>query len=243
MKFGLCGSVQDAAVAADAGFDYIELWAAKIFADDYELPALALPVEATNGFFPDSVTLFGPDATPWRPYVLATLPRAQSAGVKQMVVGSGRARKAHTPSDEAAFLEICDEIHALAAEFGIVTGPEPLNGKECNLGNDQGAMALGLASRSYVSDAYHVLVQAELDGTVLDWEAALPYAPTHVHVANLARTVPTASDAALLGFAARLREVGFSGRVSFEGNVGRSLEELTALRKVLASLFSGSTQH
>ncbi len=243
MKFGLCGSVQDAVIAAEAGFDYIELWAAKIFADDYELPALALPVEATNGFFPDSVTLFGPDATPWRPYVLATLPRAQAAGVKQMVVGSGRARTAHTPSDEAAFLEICDEINALAAEFGIVTGPEPLNGKECNLGNDQGAMARGLASRSYVSDAYHVLVQAELDGTVLDWEAALPYAPTHVHVANLARTVPTADDAALLGFAARLREVGFTGRVSFEGNVGRSLEELTALRNVLASLFSGSTQH
>ncbi|MCX7799078.1 MAG: sugar phosphate isomerase/epimerase [Fimbriimonadales bacterium] len=232
MRFGLCCGPDRAPDALRAGFDYSELPAAPLAElRPEELKSLAreaLP-EATNLFFSGSVRLYGPGAADWRPIAERTIRAAAGAGVRVMVLGSGGARRAPeawtAEQAERQFLLVAEELQRMAEPFGIRIAPEPLNADECDVWNDQGALARALAERGvgYCLDSYHLLhwwrrsePEAERPSRRF-LEEQIPHAPVHAHWANFPfRSWPKHGDPAAQAVAERLRTVGYDGRVSLE---------------------------
>ncbi len=234
MRFGVCCGIEDANTVLGVGFDYIELGANNLSEDVRKYSGM--PVEATNLFFPSSVKLFGREATPYLDIAKATVDRAASIGVETMVIGSGSSRKAPDGEDmevaEREFLLIAAAIADHARPYGITIAPESLNRSETNIGNDLGCLARGLqfAGVGYTADSYHVLYEwnaedpKESSPSKEHWEDQIPFAPTHVHIADLPRYAPKPSDPMMQGFAHRLLELGYDGRVSLEYRRGADFE-------------------
>ena len=247
MRFGVCCGIEDASTVLGAGFDYVELGANSL-SDDAGRYA-GLPVEATNLFFAGSIRLFGHDATPYLDVARQTVDRAAAIGVQTMVIGSGASRKAPDGVDlevaEREFLLIAAAITHHAKQYGITIAPESLNREETNIGNDLGCLARGLkfAGVGYTADSYHVLYEwhaehpTEAFPSKEHWEDQIPFAPTHVHIADLPRFAPKPDDPMVQGFAGRLLELGYDGRVSleyrrsadFEGELRQALVDLKTL--------------
>jgi D-psicose/D-tagatose/L-ribulose 3-epimerase len=229
MRIGICGGLDVAERAREAGFEYLEVGAsgfalrADFDAEEYRRAG----AETSNLFFPGSIHLQGPHATPYREYVEAAVARAAKIGLAIMVIGSGASRKAPdgVPVEEAneRFIEIAAEVQEVAEPYGIVVAPESLNRSETNVGNDLGDLALSLAAMgvAYAADSYHVVYEWDATGGTgqPDWAAQLPLLPAHVHVSNLQRKAPAVDDPLMIGFFDRLRELGYDGRVSLEANL------------------------
>ncbi len=226
IRFGVCCGIDDAEVVLGAGFDYVELGANNLSDDVGKYRGL--PVEATNLFFPGSVKMFGSEATPYLELAKATVDRAAKVGVQTMVIGSGASRKAPEGTDlewaEREFILAVAVIAEHAKKYGIPIAPESLNRTETNVGNDLGCLARGLrhAGVGYTADSFHVLYEwnaephAEEFPSKSHWEEQVPFLPTHVHIADLPRFAPKPGDPMVEGFAARLLELGYDGRVSLE---------------------------
>ena len=225
MRLGICCSIENAPRALEVGFDYVELGASMfrgLEADHSENPFGGLPVPATNLFFDHRLRLNGPNRTPIGDYIRRTVERAALAGVKVLVIGSGGVRKTEreTPPSAGleAFLRAAEMTQLIANQFGIQVAPESLNYKETNVGLDLPEFIKDLASVGvgYTLDTYHVLVQEE--GNEIDWRVQVPTLPVHVHLGGLKRDVPKPDDPALIASAARLYELGYDSRISYEGS-------------------------
>jgi len=224
MKFGVCCSLAEAPVVLAAGFDYVELPSFEIAADTFN-PARyhgqITPV--TNLFFPGGFDLYQDD---WQTYCQRLFPRANTLGIRTMVVGSGGARKAkdgQNPAEvEAEFVRIVSEMQNIAADSDITLAPESLNRKETNVGTSLGqlATALGQNNCQYTADSYHVLQEAEADNELDDlpglMEREMPSTPTHVHLGDLPRSPPVADDPHIQAFVSRLQSLNYTGLVSLE---------------------------
>jgi sugar phosphate isomerase/epimerase len=216
MRLGICCPIEKSEDFLAAGFDYVELPAVQILQAERSVRA-----EVSNVFFPGTISFFGPDQAGWLSVGRRTIESAASAGVKLMVLGSGGSRRAPEagPESEQHFIDVAFALNEIAQGFGIEVAPESLNKSETNVGNDLGQLSALLAERrlGYAADAYHVLQE---EGPTPDWEQQLPYRPSHVHFASLARNVPEADDPMIQSFFDRLKALNYIGRVSFEGNLG-----------------------
>ncbi len=248
MRFGVCCGIEDAHAVLRAGFDYVELGANSLGDDPGKYSGL--PVEATNLFFPGSIKLFGREATPYLGVARKTVDRAAAIGVRTMVVGSGASRNAPPGLDmevtEREFLLIAAAIGDHARQHGITIAPESLNRSETNIGNDLGCLARGLqyAGVGYTADSYHVLYEwheehpNEACPSRSHWEEQIPFAPSHVHIADLPRYAPKPDDPMVQGFAQRLLDLEYDGRISLEYRRGEDFEgELKQAITDLRSLF------
>jgi len=247
MKFGVCTGLEESAKILASGFDYVELGASGFdgMTGDWDpAPYARLPILATNLFFDHRIRLFGAGKTPYQEYAERTIHRAASLGVPVMVIGSGGPRTAPKDIDgDARFVEIVAELAEIARPLGIALAPESLNRTETNVGNDLRRLALGLRDKSvgFTADSYHILYEWDADGRKL-WlddlmEDEIPFAPTHVHIADLPRSGVSAEDAMLVAFAARLRELEYDGNVSLECSRGSDFDYGSAL-EALKSLFA-----
>lgn len=243
----MCCSVEEASAALASGFDYVELGASGFngLSDEWDRTRYrGLPIEATNLFFDSRIRLFGKDRTPYREYVERTVERAASLNVPLMVIGSGGSRRAPEDMDgDRAFVAVAAEVAEIAGEHGIVIAPESLNRTETNVGNDLRSLAIALrdAGVGYTADSYHIFFEWDADGRswslagLMEWQ--IPFAPSHVHIANLPRDGVSAEDEMLIAFVERLKALGYEGRVSLECSRDAGFD-LAAARSVLASLFA-----
>ncbi|MGV3617534.1 MAG: sugar phosphate isomerase/epimerase family protein [Fimbriimonas sp.] len=244
MKYGVCGGLDLAKRVLDAGFDFLEVGASGFaLREDFDAADYREGrVEASNLFFPGTVRLFGAERTPYLEYSQRAVDRAHEIGIGVMVIGSGNSRRAPQgiplPEAERLFVEIVGDIADYARGSGIVIAPESLNRSETNVGNDLGQLAVALRNRGvgYTADSYHVLFEWDADGGEgePDWEAQIPFSPSHVHVGDLPRNAPEPNDPHMKGFANRLRTLGYDGRISLEAR--RRDESDAELRRVLANL-------
>jgi D-psicose/D-tagatose/L-ribulose 3-epimerase len=247
LRFGVCATVADAPAILGAGFDYIEVGASGFSGLEAEwnpTPYRGLPTEATNLFFDSRIHLFGPDRTSYLDYASRTVERAAALGVKVMVIGSGASRRAPEGEDgDVRFCEVAAEIAQIAGAFGIRIAPESLNRTETNVGNDLRCLAIGLRDNGvgYTADSYHILFEWDADGRRAAlkqlFEEQIPFAPSHVHIADLPRTGVSFDDPMLTGFAGRLRELRYNGLVSLECTRGADFDfhgSLMALRALFA---------
>lgn len=248
MRIGICGGLDIAEKAREAGFEYLEVGAsgfatrADFDPEEYRRAG----AKASNLFFPSTIHLQGPHATAYREYVETAVARAAKIGLQVMVIGSGAARKAPDGVDleaaEERFIEIATEVQEVAEPYGITVAPESLNRSETNVGNDLGMLARSLQGMgvAYTADSYHILYEWNADGGIdgePDWVDQIPFLPAHVHVSNLQRKAPSADDPLVRAFFARLRDLGYDGRVSLEANLpDMTVETLRAAYEALFSL-------
>ncbi len=244
MKFGICCSIENAPDAVAAGYDYVELGTFSLQGLDPAYtanPFAGLPVEATNLFFDGRLRLNGSNRTPVADYIRRSVERAANAGIKVMVIGSGGVRKVEGDTPAAAgleaFLRAAELAQMIASNYGIQIAPESLNALETNVGIDLPDFIQDLATVGvgYTLDTYHVLVQE--DGKAVDWAIQIPFAPIHVHLGGRRRDVPTADDPHLIAAAARLRDLGYNDRVSYEGSA--KPDEYGTVLAAMRSLFAG----
>ena len=236
----------------DAGYDFIEFTVGGIagmteeeFTQAVQLHSIGkLTVEACNCFIPSSLPLIGEQAD--RAAILAylekVLSRMAALGVETVVFGSGGARKIPegTPAEQVReqldwFLCMAEKI---ARDMGTTIIIEPLNRGETNiiLSVQEGGeivRRLDLPNLKLLADVYHMYKENESVDTIVRNGALL----RHVHVAEpVNRTVPEDCDYLRL-FSAALREVGYDGRVSIEGNLPNFAEEICQVRPLMRKLF------
>jgi len=257
MRYGLCCSPETGRKAVELGVDYLEVGANGFNGLQTTWdpnPYRGLPIETTNCFFDGSIRLYGEGKTPYLDYAKRTIERAAEIGVKVMVIGSGGSRRAPDGYDpvgaEAEFVEIVEKIQAIAAPHNIILAPEPLTRLETNVGNDLSRLARALSSRglAYTADSFHILKewefelgleQAPMEGpSHSHWQDQMPTAPVHIHAGDLPRNYPKANDPMMIGFASRIKELGYDGRISLECNVGDIEQNLGDALAQLRQLFA-----
>ncbi len=237
MRFGVCASLESAALLTETGWDYIEPSVAGTLRPEQPerevLPPLQaaltganLRAETYNVLLPGDLKVVGHDADGERQktYLESALARARALGGAVVVFGSGGSRRIpegfpaeRARAQAASFLQIAGDA---AARHGLSVAIEPLNRGECNFINSVAEAALLAEAVAHpavgvLSDLYHVTVE----GQSYDETRAAARWLRHVHVAGAEnRRAPIVADTAFLaGFFRVLKEIGYSGRISVEG--------------------------
>lgn len=247
MKFGASAFNLDAyKILKSHGYDYVELPFFRINAlteEEFEqlksdLTLVGFKAEVCNGFFPGDFVLYSynhetgkEDAEGFKAieqnvieYVTRGYERVIQLGCDTVVIGSGGARK--IPDDmlpEVAVkqfsrvLELCGE---LGIKYGISVTVEPLNPKEVNFINTLAE------SLDIIEKLNHPNVKAMVDfyheGLQVDPTTSLERAGKkliHAHIARVeGRTSCNLDDVEYFApVFAKLKELGYDYRVSFEG--------------------------
>lgn len=244
MRFGVCAPMELAPTILAAGFDYVEIATVGFVQDEAFDPNRyrAAGAEVSNLFFPGSLRLTPEGRNEAVAYAQEAIRRAHQIGIQLMVIGSGGSRRAEDGRDvkvaETFFVDLVGELQRFADEFQIRLAPESLNRTETNVGNDHAKLARELQAlgAGHTADSYHILFEARADDptAVVDWGTAIPIRPDHVHIADAPRNPPRADDADVQGFAARLRDLGYDGRVSVESR--RANDEPETFHDMLSQL-------
>ena len=235
IRLGVCTSPDRAAQAAAAGYDYIECALSPLATmSEEEFTAardcvLASPIraEAFNLMVPRAVPVVGPDVSQYclRQYLDKTIPRAAAMGCRVIVFGSGHARKVpdgyckqEAYDDIVAFLRTAGDR---CAKFGITIAIEPLGAADCNILNSV-AEAVWVTHRAnhravkVLVDIYH----AVRDNQSFHEIRAAGCLMAHTHVSHpVTRVFPLPGDGYdYWEFFRALKDIGYTGRMSVEGN-------------------------
>lgn len=211
-------------------------------------PYQGLPIEVVNLFLPGTWTIWDRERFNTNQYMVELKQRLSELNVRIAVVGSGRQRSCppgitfpyqqppeaildswHGAKNPEEIFRVYPIWFESMPGNDIKIAPESLNRDETNVGTDCGSFAqiLKEGGIGYTADFYHILKEWDFDGreggrdypTDEFWANQLPFAPLHVHVAQLdGRLAPQPNDPMLEGGFARLRELGYQGRFSLECN-------------------------
>lgn len=254
MRFGACTSFADAPLFAEAGFDFLELNVQlflqggepdSAYATEWKkAQACPLPAQAANCLVPGNLKVTGPQADPEKlaSYMAVVCRRAEQAGIRTLVFGSGAARQVPDgfPREEAwrQLLDFAKTAAQVAASHGIVLVVEPLNQSECNILNTVGESAefvreAGHSHLQLLVDSYHWW-RDDLDEKALIQAGGLLH---HVHLATATNRLAPGSEAAnFADFFALLREGGYCGPLSIEAIWKNPAAEAPAAFQILSTM-------
>ncbi len=236
MLYGVCADPRYGHLLAESGFDFIELHVQNhlkteqpesVFEEELvRIRASPLRPLAANCFVPGHLKITGPQVD-WdglAGYVTQAFTRAQTAGIKSIVFGSGGARAIPEGFDR-------DVAWQQLVRFGKLIGPiaeahdvtvvvEPLNVSKgaCNV-----LTTVGESGR-YVEEVAHpnvrLLVDAyhwSLDGDSFEDLVAVASLLHHAHIATLDnRLAPGFEPCDFSPFFSALKEGGYDGPISIE---------------------------
>jgi sugar phosphate isomerase/epimerase len=207
-----------------------------------------LPVEACNSFLPGTLKCVGP--APLHDDILkfadTAFRRAEMAGVKTIVFGSGGARSIPEgfSKDEAKnqFTALCKKIAPVAEKYNVVISLEPLNTKECNFINsvaEGGEIVEAVNHKNFrlLADFYHMLRESETPANITKYGHLL----YHTHIAeNIGRAAPGVNKEDFTPYFKALKDSGYQGRMAIECS-WKSLGEQAApalheMRRQLSSI-------
>jgi sugar phosphate isomerase/epimerase len=207
-----------------------------------------LPVEACNSFLPGNLKCVGP--SPLHEDILkfseTAFRRAQTAGIKTIVFGSGGARAIPDgfSRNEAKqqFISLCRQLAPVAKKYNVVISLEPLNTKECNFINSVAeggdiVQVVNHANFRLLADIYHMLMENESPSNITKYGHLL----YHTHIAEKAgRTAPGVNNDDFTPYFKALKDVKYEGRMAIEctwKNLGDQAENaLKAIRGQLATI-------
>ena len=238
MQYGMCGGPDQAKVAAEAGYDFMEgnVMALLKPLDDEAVfeEALnahidaALPYPVANCFVPGDLKVTGPDADMGKleDYVTTVFTRAAKAHLKVIVFGSGGARNVPEGFDMSRardqIVEFARMFAPIAAENGVTVALEPLQKADCNIVTTVGEGAgivrdVGHPAFRLLVDSYH---WGRDDDSAEDIVKCGPLF-AHVHTATVESRIPPGAEACshIEPFFRALRESGYNGRISIEGRI------------------------
>jgi sugar phosphate isomerase/epimerase len=239
MRFGICAPLRQVAQLKEFPFDYLEEGVQRFLIPEqpqqefvalwHEAQHLPVPIEAVNALLPADLVLI---ATPTQQvdtprlerYIKTTLQRAEQAGIRIIVFGSGRARNCPPNYDHAdALRQIGDHFaqwSSWAAQYQVQLVLEPLEYGETNTLNtvaESGAWLSHIpqAGASLLADLYHMGLNHETPATLVPWIPLL----SHVHLAELVgRTAPGQHGDDFRPYFRVLREGGYDQRITIECN-------------------------
>jgi sugar phosphate isomerase/epimerase len=207
-----------------------------------------LPVEACNSFLPGNLKCVGP--SPLHEDILkfgeTAFRRAQMAGVKTIVFGSGGARAIPEgfSRDEARnqFISLCKQLAPFAKKYDVVISLEPLNTKECNFINsvaEGGEIVKAVNHENFrlLADIYHMLMENESPANITKYGDLL----YHTHIAEkTGRTAPGVNNDDFTPYFRALKDVKYKGRMAIEcswKNLGdQAASALKVMRTQLAAI-------
>ncbi|GCE21812.1 sugar phosphate isomerase/epimerase family protein [Dictyobacter kobayashii] len=264
MKFGICTSFRNIPQLNEISFDYLEESVQRFLIpeqpqEDFEellhaIRQFPFPVEAANSLLPSNLLLVeSPSQHVDRPrleqYMRTALQRAEQAGIRIFVFGSGPARACPADIDKAAAAQQLAAHLATwsgwAREHGVQIVLEPLRYEETNIFNtvaEGGAMVSGIANSGarLLADVYHMACNGE------DPESILPYSSilSHVHVAEKQeRAAPGHHGEDFRPYFSALHRAGYDQRISIECNWSNFATEVTpALAELRTQWIESSKQ-
>jgi len=257
-KIGIATSVTNNGILASAGYSYVEENAREFLVPtetdsvfEQKLSLLKeskLPVEACNSFLPANLKCVGP--TPAHEEILkfgeTAFRRAQAAGVKTIVFGSGGARAIPVgfSREEAKkqFISLCKQLAPTAQKYNVVLSLEPLNSKECNFINsvpEGGDIVNAVNHENFrlMADIYHMMMENESPSNISKYG----YLLYHTHIAEKSgRAAPGVNNEDFTPWFKALKEVKYEGRMTIECS-WKNLDEqaapaLKTLRNQLATI-------
>ena len=239
MRFGVCIPYKDVATLQDVTFDYLEENVQRFlipeqsdedFAshlqDSRQLP---VPVEAANSLLPASLPII---ATPTQQvdtarldsYIHTALRRAEQAGIRVIVFGSGTARMCPEGFEKSEAIQqvgvYLAQWSTWGKEHGVTIALEPLRYEETNILNtvvESGELVDSVRENgaTLLADTYHMACNGESPDDILRWPSLL----SHVHVAEKhERAAPGRFGENLRPYFAALHRIGYDRRISIECN-------------------------
>jgi len=234
MKIGLCTSIEHATVLAEAAFDYVEENVQGFlvpedsdgaFAARLEVARqAALPILAANCFLPGALKCTGAAVDTERlvRYAETAFRRAQQAGIRVIVFGSGGARQIPDGFDRALaldqFVSYARRIAPLAGQHGVTIVIEPLNKKECNFINSlaDGAAIVEAVDHPHLrllADIYHMSMDHEPPDEIVKHGRWIQ----HLHVAEReGRLAPGTQGEDFGPYLRALKKISYGSALSFE---------------------------
>lgn len=243
MKIGCCGSLQQAPLFKDCGFQYLEgnitqiaSMSEKEFQDALDaIKACGMPVLAANCFLPGDWPLAHAKRDPEKDaeYLSIAGRRLHALGCGVAVLGSGGARQLSedygTEKGKKQFLDFYEQALEAFSSLGIKIAIEPLRAAECNwLNSIREALSfmqpIERENKGVICDFYH-LAQEKESLSILPKAGSLL---RHCHIAHpVTRKAPLPGDGGDYEASFRaLAEIGFDGCVSLEGDWENSGEVL-----------------
>lgn len=239
MIYGVCTEPENAAVLADAGFEFVELHVQRHLKPEEDeaaflpqlarIQAAALDCVAANCFIPAHLKITGPqaDLDALARYVKVACERAQRAGIETIVFGSGGARTIPDSFDrQQAWEQLVDfgrMLGPVAERHGVTIAVEPLNRGESNVlnGVSEGARYVREVDHPSVRllvDGYHWALERESAADMVgDIIAAGPLL-CHAHIATYRTRLAPGAEACDFGpFFQALKGGGYDGRIAIEG--------------------------
>ncbi len=263
MRFGICASYQQVATLKHIPFDYLEESVQRFLIPEQpeeefaqqllEARRLPVPIESANVLLPANMPLV---ATPEQQvdlprlerYIKTTLRRAEQAGIRVIVFGSGRARACPASYDQQdALRQIAEHLarwSTWARGYGVQFALEPLRYEETNTLNtvtECGELVSRIADTGakLLADTYHMASNGEDPATVVPWSALL----AHVHVAELQdRAAPGTHGYDFHPYFSALRRAGYDGRISIECNWRDLATEVDSALATLRAQWDSSVQ-
>lgn len=232
MTFGCSVPAAYAQLAAEMGYEYVEVPAADLhpsgtyreFAPTIRaIEAAGIPAAAVNWLVPAVLPIIGPsvDTPSLRRYVRVASERAAALGCRVFGLGSGAARWVPAGFSMATATEQFRAFAIMAAEVagrrGIVVAIEAINRIEANFLHSfdeavQTARTIGSPNLGVLADSYHMHMEDEPFWHLLRSGSLL----RHVQVSDAGRAYPGSGGIDLFGFFAYLNCLGYSGTVSVE---------------------------
>jgi sugar phosphate isomerase/epimerase len=252
-KIGISTSISNNGILAAAGYSFVEenvrgflvpSEADTVF--DQKLVLLKeskLPVEVCNSFLPGNLKCVGP--APLHEEILkfgeSAFRRAQIAGIKTIVFGSGGARGIPEgfSREEARqqFISICKQLAPFAQKYNVVISLEPLNTQECNFINsvaEGGEIVKAVNHENFrlLADIYHMLKENESPSNIIKYGDLL----YHTHIAEkTGRTAPGVNNEDFTPYFKALKEVKYQGRMAIECSWKNLEEQAASALKIMRS--------
>ncbi len=233
-SLGVCTGLQNTNMLADAGYSFIEEGVGSFLVPDRsgeefieKLEAakhLRIPVKACNMFLPGDLKSVGREAVHKEilGYAETAFRRAQMAGVKVIVFGSGRSRRIPDGfSREEAFSQFVAlgrRLVPFASRYDVVIALEPLNKNECNFINSlpDGAEIVNAVNHKnfrLLADIYHMKMDGEAPGNIERYGDLI----CHVHIAEKeGRAAPGTHGEDFTLYFSALAKINYKGMISVE---------------------------
>jgi sugar phosphate isomerase/epimerase len=204
---------------------------------------LRTPLFACNLFIHGDLKVVGPnvDEKAVLSYVQVVFQRAEAAGLKMIIWGSGGSRGVPVGFDRtkavAQFIYMARKIAVIAAKHNIVIALENLNSTECNFITTVKEAVEVVKSVDHKNlrlciDIYHMLKESESPNVIASAKKYLVYCEI---AEKEGRTPPGVHGDDFRPYFVELRKIGYSGKIMLECRWGNLEEQgvtaYTVLRK------------
>lgn len=235
IEIGICTGAANGAKMHQYGYAYVEEGVSRFLVptkpenefDEILEKAVTdspIPVRYCNSFIPGNLKSVGDEAVHQDVLAFAetAFRRAQRAGVKMIVFGSGGSRSIPNgfPREKALaqFIELGRKMAPIARRYDVIIVLEPLNSSECNFINSVAeggeiVKAINHPNFMLLADLYHMKMEDEGPESILQYGKWIK----HVHIAEKQeRAVPGTYNEDFRLYFKALRKIGYRGAISVE---------------------------